>query len=244
MGGDEVALQEPGDLLDVLLGGGGLADLVVDDLVVEGLEELRGQVAALVDAAVVGDELGELHLVLDVGVVRVGVEHDEREGDDVGGVAVREGGGVALDEAVREVVHHAVDGLRLAGQPEGREQPAQRVGQRHVRKVEQADVRGQHGAAGGGRQVLADLHLRQPGRLQQVRRDAQVARGEVVVHVALIRGGRGRVRKRGVLRERRSVHGGSSQRVRGRGGGGIDGRGGGDGIRSRGSSGVWGEWCF
>ncbi len=64
------------------------------------------------------DKLGLAHLVLDGGVVRVGVEHDEREREQIGRVGIGEHVRVAGAVVRREPLHHAVDLLRLARQPQ------------------------------------------------------------------------------------------------------------------------------
>lgn len=52
-------------------------------------QQLRGEVFSAVDAPVHGDEALQVGLVLDVGVVEGGVEHDDGEGQDVAGVCPR-----------------------------------------------------------------------------------------------------------------------------------------------------------
>lgn len=46
-------------------------------------EQLLGQVPAVVDAAVHGDEPLHCGLVFDVGVVQAGIQHDDGEREDI-----------------------------------------------------------------------------------------------------------------------------------------------------------------
>jgi len=105
-------------------------DLVLDDAVVQRRQKVGRQVGALVDAAVVADELHLGHLVLlaDRRVVRVGVEHDGREGENVRRVAARKHAvRVVRVVALCERHHHAVDLLRLARQAEEAQELAKRL---------------------------------------------------------------------------------------------------------------------
>ena len=119
-------------------------DLVGGDILVEGFEELGGQVARVVDASVHVDELLLGHLLLHLRRVRVRVEHDEREGEHVGRVRVGKDARVERAEALGELLHHPINLLRLARQPEAREEVAQRVVEAHPAKVERVHVNVEH----------------------------------------------------------------------------------------------------
>eukprot|EP01139_Manchomonas_bermudensis_P026024 Amastigsp_a847848_37.p2 type:complete len:393 gc:universal Amastigsp_a847848_37:1554-376(-) len=146
-------------------------DLVVTDRAVESLEQNWVDVLAAVDSAGCCEELLEGHFVLDLGRVRVGVEHDEREGEHVDGVGVREDVGVVGVVALRKGFHHAIDLLRLARETEGREELAQRVVDVERAKVERAHERAEdiEKERLGLAEVLANHGLVEPRRVPQKR---------------------------------------------------------------------------
>ena len=72
------------------------------DRVEERDEQLPGQVLAVVDAPVHGDELLHRRLVLHTGVVQAGVEHDDGEAEHVARVGVGEDVWVELAVALGE----------------------------------------------------------------------------------------------------------------------------------------------
>lgn len=76
------------------------------------------QVTAVVDPPVHGDELLRTGFVFHARIVERGVEHDDGETEHVAGVGVREYVRVELAVALGETLHHAIDLLRLARQPE------------------------------------------------------------------------------------------------------------------------------
>ena len=86
------------------------------DAFVQADEQLLGEVAAVVDTAIHGDELLHAGLVLHARVVQARVEHDDGEGEDVAGVRVGEDVRVELAVPLGEALHHAVNLLGLAGQ--------------------------------------------------------------------------------------------------------------------------------
>ena len=92
---------------------GGILELLPPDALVKILEVLAGKVLALVNLAVVPHKVLFGHLVLDARVVEVGVEHDEREGEDIGRIRVREDRGIRLVEPLGELLHDPVDLLGL-----------------------------------------------------------------------------------------------------------------------------------
>lgn len=87
------------------------------DRFVERLEQLARQIAAVVDTAIHRDELLDGGLVLDGRIVERRVQHDDGEAEHVTSVRVGEDVRVQLTIALGEALHHAVDFLRLAGQP-------------------------------------------------------------------------------------------------------------------------------
>ena len=107
-------------------------------------EEFARQVTAVVDAAVHGYELFHARLVLDARIVQRRVQHDDGEAEHVTGVRVGEYVRVQLAVPLREALHHTVDFLRLAGQPERPEELPERLHQDQVREVVQLDERAQH----------------------------------------------------------------------------------------------------
>mmetsp|Transcript_36170 Transcript_36170/g.79493 ORF Transcript_36170/g.79493 Transcript_36170/m.79493 type:complete len:514 (+) Transcript_36170:3078-4619(+) len=121
-------------------------DLVSGDGLVRLLEEGRGQVLRVVDPAVHLDKLLLRHLLLDLRRVRVSVEHDERVGQHVRRVGVCEDARVVVLRAVPlgELLHHAVDLLRLARQPKVRQELAQCRVEREAAKVDHVDVGVEH----------------------------------------------------------------------------------------------------
>ena len=127
-----------------LLGPAEHPDLIAGDRSVDVLEVGARDVLAVVDAAVVGHELLKRHLVHHLLAVRVGVEHDDRERQHVRRVGVRKRRGVDGVERLGERLHHSVDLLRLAGQPERLEEGAQRLVERGAREVEVGDEGGEH----------------------------------------------------------------------------------------------------
>ena len=72
------------------------------------------------------------------------VEHDDGEAEDVAGVGVGEDVGVELAVPLGEALHHAVDLLGLAGQPEGPEELPQRLHEDEVGEVVELDEGAQH----------------------------------------------------------------------------------------------------
>lgn len=60
------------------------------------------------------DKIGFRHVRVRHGVVRVGVEHDEREGQQVCAVGGGKDAGVVTAVALGKLLHDAVDLLRLA----------------------------------------------------------------------------------------------------------------------------------
>ena len=77
--------------------------------------------------------------------MRVGVEHDDRKGEHIGGIGVGEDVGVVGAVVRGEGAHDAVDLLRLPGQAEGREVRAHRLDEGQVGEGEALRVRRQHG---------------------------------------------------------------------------------------------------
>ena len=143
---------------------GARLDLLRLDVVEHRLEQLGRQVGAVVDPAVVAHEFLLLHLVLNLGRVGVGVEHDHREAEDVRRVGVGEHAVVLLAVLGGELAHDAVDLLRLARQPEGREEGAHRLHEGHPAKVEEGNVVAEHRhlELAALAQVVADPPLREP----------------------------------------------------------------------------------
>lgn len=81
-------------------------------------EQFLWQIAAVVDASIHRDELFRRGLVLHARIVKRRVQHDDGEAEHVASVRVCEDIGIELAVALGETLHHAVDLLRLAGQPE------------------------------------------------------------------------------------------------------------------------------
>ena len=82
--------------------------------VVQSLQVLRGDVAAVVDATVVLHETLLGHFVFHPRVVRIRVQHDRRERQHVRGVWGSVHTWVLQTEPLRELFHQPVDFLRLA----------------------------------------------------------------------------------------------------------------------------------
>mmetsp|Transcript_12581 Transcript_12581/g.50323 ORF Transcript_12581/g.50323 Transcript_12581/m.50323 type:complete len:581 (-) Transcript_12581:1208-2950(-) len=114
-------------------------DLVLLHPLVDCSEELLREVVTEASVAVVLDELLASHLVLDRGVVEVGVEHDEREGQHVGHVFVLEDARVVLVVPPGEALHDSVDLLRLARKAELGEESTECLVKVHLREVEVLD---------------------------------------------------------------------------------------------------------
>mmetsp|Transcript_56134 Transcript_56134/g.131531 ORF Transcript_56134/g.131531 Transcript_56134/m.131531 type:complete len:453 (+) Transcript_56134:1221-2579(+) len=114
----------------------GHLDLILADVVVDGGQELGGQVLVVVDPAVHPQKVLLRHLLLDLHVVEIRVEHDDRVGQDVDRVGARKRPGHHGKVARGEGLDDARDLLALAGEAERREVPAQRVAELHVGEVE------------------------------------------------------------------------------------------------------------
>ena len=131
---------------------------------VDALEQLGVEVAAAVAAAEVLLEGGHVHglrLLLDVVVVLVDVEHDDGVGEREGGVLAGEGrraarGRVGGAPVAREVLEHGGDEGRLARQPEGLEEEAERLVDAQRAQVEGVDEAAQVGGVGALAQEVAD----------------------------------------------------------------------------------------
>lgn len=114
-------------------------DLVGVDLVVDVGEVLLVDVLAVVNAAVILDKLDLRHRLLDLRVVRVRVEEDDGEGEDVSRVGVGKDAWVAGRVSLGKLEHVPIDLLRLAGQAERLKEHAQRVDEQHVVEVHEVD---------------------------------------------------------------------------------------------------------
>mmetsp|Transcript_13377 Transcript_13377/g.40393 ORF Transcript_13377/g.40393 Transcript_13377/m.40393 type:complete len:321 (+) Transcript_13377:838-1800(+) len=138
-------------------------DLLSNDLVVASFQEVARDILAAVDASIVLHKAVLGHLLLDRRVVCIGVEHDQREGQDECPVLtlkhtrVRRGQIVALGERF----HHAVDALGLSRQTELAQEQAQRRDKADTLEREAIHKRGQElsGVRIGACQELPDQPL-------------------------------------------------------------------------------------
>ena len=107
------------------------------DVVINGGQHLPRQVSAGINPRVLGDELllSDAELLVDVLVVKGGVEHDDGEGEDVDGVAGGESGRVVRAVMFSEGRHDPVNLLGLAGQSEAPEELSECLHHQQVREV-------------------------------------------------------------------------------------------------------------
>mmetsp|Transcript_25816 Transcript_25816/g.70013 ORF Transcript_25816/g.70013 Transcript_25816/m.70013 type:complete len:207 (+) Transcript_25816:3945-4565(+) len=94
---------------------------------------------AIINAAVVFQEALLGHLLLDLGIVQVGVEHDHAVGQHIRDVGTLEGVGVALQVALGKLLHQAVDLLGFPWQPESSQEGANGHVKLHVLEVQGID---------------------------------------------------------------------------------------------------------
>jgi hypothetical protein len=87
------------------------------DIGVQPLQQFARQILTVINAAVVRHELVERHFLLQLRIVRVRVEHDQRESEHVGGGRGAKDAGVLLVEAVGK----GLRGVRAAVMKEGGE---------------------------------------------------------------------------------------------------------------------------
>lgn len=111
---------------------------------VQRFEQFARQIATVVDSAIHRDELLERRLILDGRIVQRRVQHDDREAQHIAGVRVGEDVRIQLAVALREALHHAIDLLRFAGQPERPQELAQRLHQDQIGEIVQFDESLQH----------------------------------------------------------------------------------------------------
>eukprot|EP01137_Pigoraptor_chileana_P033943 Opistho-2@25726 len=115
----------------------------IRNLVIDGLEVFERKIFRVVDAAVVAHKLALCHLLLNLRIVEVRRQHNDRIGKNVRRVRIRKNAVARIvgNVALCKLLHEAIDLLRLAGKTEPLEKPPQRLHERQARKVEQVDVR-------------------------------------------------------------------------------------------------------
>ena len=113
------------------------------DLAVDVLQERRIEILPVVDAAAVPDVLLErdLLLLLDRAVVQVRVEHNNTVDKNERRVRVAEDVRIVQAEALRKLLHDAINFLRLARKTELAEEAAQRGYEVDPRKLVRVDER-------------------------------------------------------------------------------------------------------
>jgi hypothetical protein len=118
-------------------------DFILLNLVVNVAEEFFRQVLAVVDASIILDEFGFRHaLCFQILVVRVGIQHDDGESQDVRRVGIsKDGGRIVGDVSFGEFEHESINLLSFSWQTEALEVESNGFGEWKLGKVEHVDER-------------------------------------------------------------------------------------------------------
>ena len=112
-------------------------DFVLLNFIINGSQVLFGQITIVVQARIVLDKVLQCHAVLDLRVVGIRIEHNDRVRQLVCGVGIGKGSLVALRVPLGKLEHEPVNLLCLAWQSKRLKEPPQSRGQWHIAEIHQ-----------------------------------------------------------------------------------------------------------